>query len=99
MPERSFRTKAGYQYPVCARCCGVLLGNVAAIAGAFVFVPRPVILLICCGVMFVDWLLQRIGVCKSTNPRRLVTGFVGGYGLFTLLYVYALWALVRAVVF
>ena len=98
MPQRSFRTKEGYQHPVCARCLGVLAGNAAAIAGAFIFVPNWLILLLCCGVMFIDWLLQRLRIIKSTNPRRFATGVVGGYGLFTLLYVYVLWALVRLVI-
>lgn len=97
MPARSFRTKEGYQHPVCARCLGVLIGNAAAIVGAFVFVPHWLILMACCGVMFVDWLLQRLRIIKSTNPRRLATGVIGGYGLFTLLYVYVLWSLVQRI--
>lgn len=34
------------------------------------------------GIMGVDWGVQETGFLESTNPRRLVTGFCGGLGLF-----------------
>lgn len=87
-PERSFFYK-GYQFPVCARCTGVLFASVAAC------VMFPIYLLgqgWCVGmslVMFLDWFIQRIGVKESTNTRRLLTGLAGGYGVMTLqLYMY-----------
>ena len=86
MPERSFYYK-GWQFPLCARCTGVLLGNIAAIAGAFIFVPVFWVFLAGCAIMFLDWLLQRIGLLESTNTRRLVTGILGGYSLFSIMYV------------
>jgi len=86
MSDRSFYYK-GWQFPVCARCTGVLFGNIAAIAGAFIFVPGLGVFLVGCAVMFLDWLLQRIGLLESTNARRLITGILGGYSLLSIMYV------------
>lgn len=39
--------------------------------------------------MFLDWLIQRVGIKESTNSRRFITGLIGGYGFMTLqLYLY-----------
>ncbi len=88
MPERSFFFK-GYQFPVCARCTGVLVSSIAA---CMVFFRYPLGWQWCiglCFVMFLDWFIQWTGIRKSTNIRRLVTGLVGGYGCMTLqLYLY-----------
>ena len=37
-----------------------------------------------CAVMFIDWFIQYIDLCPSTNIRRLLTGIIGGYSLTTL---------------
>lgn len=34
-------------------------------------------------IMFLDWVLQYIGILESTNLRRLITGIMGGYGIMT----------------
>lgn len=40
-------------------------------------------------VMFLDWFVQFLKIRESTNLRRLVTGFIGGFGVTTLhLHVY-----------
>ncbi len=36
------------------------------------------------GVMGADWMIQEAGIKESTNPRRFVTGILGGFGLFNL---------------
>lgn len=88
MPERSFFIK-GYQFPVCARCTGVLISSIAA---CMVFFLYPLGWQWCAAlsfVMFFDWFIQWTGIRESTNIRRLVTGMVGGYGCMTLqLYIY-----------
>lgn len=88
MPERSFFIR-GYQFPVCARCTGVLISSIIA---CFIFVFYRIDFKICIalsGIMFLDWLIQHIGIRESTNPRRFVTGLIGGLGFMTLqLYVY-----------
>ena len=82
-PERSFFIR-GKQFPICARCTGVLIGNIMAYICFFICVPPPEYCLIGCAVMFVDWYIQYIKLCKSTNMRRLITGIIGGYSLATL---------------
>lgn len=88
MPERSFFYK-GYQFPVCARCTGVIVATIPAI---IVFIKKKLSIKTCVamsGVMFTDWFIQRIGIKESTNKRRFITGLIGGFGFTTLhLYLY-----------
>lgn len=88
MPERSFFYR-GYQFPVCARCTGVILSSVLAF---FVFFKKKLSYAVCVamsGVMLADWLLQYLKIKESSNGRRLVTGLIGGFGYATLhLYFY-----------
>ena len=83
MPERSFFIK-GRQFPVCARCTGVLAGNMAAYALFFIYAIPPEFCVLGCAMMFIDWFIQYIGIRESTNIRRLITGIIGGYSLATL---------------
>lgn len=83
MPERSLFFK-GKQFPVCARCTGVFLGSIMGIVIYFIL-PLPLwVCILCCAVMFADWLIQRVGVRKSTNIRRLITGIVCGVGIWNI---------------
>jgi len=83
-PERSFFYK-GKQFPICARCTGVTIGQTTAIILAlfkrFLSFPIAFSLLI---IMGFDWGIQAIHIKESTNIRRLITGFCGGLGLFTV---------------
>lgn len=80
IPERSFSIK-GKQFPVCARCTGAFIGYfVGGILFLFFAIPLYIDILLC-ALMFVDWLIQRIGICESDNIRRVVTGFLCGLGL------------------
>ena len=79
-PDRSFFYKT-YQFPVCARCTGVLIGYAIAIPVYCFYGNRclydvPVAL-----VMLLDWSLQFLGIKESTNKRRFITGILGGYGI------------------
>jgi uncharacterized membrane protein len=81
--DRSFSVK-GKQFPVCARCTGVLIGNIGAFLIFFVY-PLPILFcLVGCAIMFADWLIQYLNIRESTNVRRLITGVIGGYSLTTL---------------
>lgn len=80
MPERSFFIK-GYQFPVCARCTGVLIGYIACLIGHFIFGTKLTVCLAGCLVMFTDWYIQYLDIKESTNIRRLITGIMGGYGV------------------
>ena len=79
-PDRSFFYK-NRQFPVCARCTGVIIGQFLAII-MFVLKIRINILIsvLFCGIMFTDWFIQKINICPSNNIRRLITGGLGGYG-------------------
>lgn len=83
MPERSFFIK-GEQFPVCARCTGVLIGDLAAYSVFLIYTLPLKFYMIGCAVMFIDWFMQYIDLCPSTNIRRLLTGIIGGYSLTTL---------------
>lgn len=84
--ERSFFIK-GYQFPVCARCTGVILGQISEIIlliiGINTGLPAAIILL---AFMGLDWFIQFTKLKESTNTRRLITGFTGGMGLTYIYY-------------
>lgn len=81
--DRSFFIK-GYQFPVCARCTGVILASVFAMIIFFIYPLSAGVSLVLSFVMFLDWFVQRTGIRESNNIRRLVTGLLGGYGFMTL---------------
>ncbi len=81
IPERSFAVK-GYQFPICARCFGVMVGYAITIPCVFLFGKDIVLYIIFMFLMFLDWFVQYIEICESTNIRRFVTGVLGGYGVF-----------------
>ena len=83
MPERSFFIK-GYQFPVCARCTGVIISSVLAV---LLFFKKKLPISLCIAlssVMLIDWGIQYLEIKESTNIRRLVTGLIGGFGYTTL---------------
>ena len=86
MPDRSFFFR-GYQFPVCARCTGVILGQTIAVvmllcAIRIRFILSAILLLI----MGIDWGLQFFKILMSNNVRRLITGILGGFGLTYIYY-------------
>jgi uncharacterized membrane protein len=83
MPERSFFYK-GYQFPVCARCTGVMVGTLLAVPLFFKTGFHRIPVFLGLAAMWTDWVLQRAQVLESTNPRRLVTGVAGGFGVMSL---------------
>ncbi|WP_211220725.1 DUF2085 domain-containing protein [Paenibacillus terrigena] len=79
--DRSFAWQ-GYQFPICARCTGVILGQIGMVILLLMSVRITLgVSVIGLGIMFIDWLLQRLKVKESTNWRRLITGILGGCGL------------------
>lgn len=78
--ERSFSFR-GYQFPVCARCTGLFLGN---IIGAFLWIIKIKInfkiSLLLISIMALDGFLQLIKIKNSNNVTRLITGFFAGIG-------------------
>lgn len=89
-PDRSFFYH-GKQFPVCARCTGVVIGNLLAMV---LFPVVDINFLVCCLfclILLLDWLIQYLQIKESTNLRRLVTGILCGYGLLTIELHIALW--------
>lgn len=78
--DRSFFVK-GWQFPLCARCTGVVLGQLFGFPAAAVLDIPLSAAAICCEATLADWSVQQAGIKQSTNIRRLVTGFAGGFGL------------------
>ena len=82
-PERSFFYK-NMQFPVCARCTGVIIGQFLAIIFFLLQIRLNFLIsILFCAIMFGDWLLQKLNILPSTNIRRLITGLLGGYGYIT----------------
>lgn len=84
MPERSFFFK-GYQLPVCARCCGVMIGYSIFLLTNPIYSLTIQTSFLFCSIMFVDWFIQYIHILQSNNIRRVITGIIGGYGFISLL--------------
>lgn len=80
MPERSIFFR-GKQFPVCARCTGVYIGELLALLSVKWFRPPLWVVPLFCAVMLVDWGIQALKWRESTNIRRLITGLLCGYGL------------------
>ena len=80
LPERSFFIK-GYQFPVCARCTGVLIGYIVGFILHFILGTNLLYCLLACLIMFLDWYIQYLKIKESNNIRRLITGLMGGYGV------------------
>ena len=76
--ERSFYYK-GYQFPICARCSGIYLGN---IIGIFIYIKIPIILLILlASLTFIDGFIQLLTSYKSNNYIRFITGIISGIAI------------------
>ena len=87
MPERSFFFR-GHQFPICARCTGVLIGYIIGIF-YLIFYNKlgytfELLLMI---PLLIDGIGQYRGYFVSTNIRRLITGILGGISFICLLRV------------
>ncbi len=82
-PGRSFFYH-GYQFPVCARCTGVILGYVIAIPCYLLFGFRKKLSAAGALVMFSDWAIQQAKIKESNNKRRFLTGIAGGFSIMSI---------------
>ena len=86
MYRRSFSIY-GYQFPVCARCTGLGLGQFFGFIFSFVllkydiliFIPPAILSLMILGI---DGLGQFYKKWESTNLRRFITGLLCGFFVF-----------------
>lgn len=86
MHERSFSYR-GYQLPVCARCTGILVGQIIGFIGIVLgfrinFLWSLVLII----PMAIDGLIQLMKIMKSNNIRRFVTGSMAGIGYANFLF-------------
>ena len=79
MPERSFFYKS-YQYPLCARCTGILAGYFVGTAILFFYCLPVLLCFLAAYIMFLDWFIQYKDIRVSTNRRRFITGLICGIG-------------------
>ena len=77
--DRSFNI-GHYQFPVCARCTGILISTIFTYIFYFkkrVKVEKCIWMMI---PLVVDGMLQYLEICESNNRRRFVTGLFWGFG-------------------
>lgn len=85
LPNRSFFFH-GRQFPLCARCSGILLGIVVSPL-ICAFAPENMyISLALIGLMVVDGLTQLKGWRESNNWLRLFTGVCFSYGIVSVVF-------------
>lgn len=82
--DRSFIWRGRRKFPICARCTGELLGIIGCAVTAFFWLPSAAAAALMLVPMVVDGFLQLLTPYESTNFRRVVTGFLFGYGLCAL---------------
>ncbi|MBI5460143.1 DUF2085 domain-containing protein [Methanobacterium sp.] len=83
IPERTFNIK-GYYFPVCSRCTGIYTGAILFFIYSLLFlvdytlilIPAPIIIL----PLVIDGSTQFLGLRKSNNSLRFITGFTAGTG-------------------
>lgn len=79
-PDRSFFVEK-YQFPVCARCTGIILSSVFAIV-VYMFYRLPIkFYFFMVVIMGVDGGIQYLKIKESNNIRRFITGCLGGFGM------------------
>ena len=98
MPSRSFFI-GSYQFPLCARCTGIMAGRVIALLLFPIFyfaldiplLPALIVLPILLVPLAVDGLVQKFTSYESTNFRRMVTGILWGFAEMTLILMGIVW--------
>ena len=88
MPSRSFFV-GEYQFPLCARCTGIMVGRVIALLlFPFVRIPLKIALIVLPLLLVplaVDGMVQKYTSYESNNFKRMVTGILWGYAEITLI--------------
>lgn len=82
MPSRSFFV-FGYQCPLCARCTGVLIGQIAALF-TFAFLPSTPYIALLLLPMAIDGASQYVSLRQSNQWLRLISGLLGGFSFANL---------------
>lgn len=76
--DRSFQIK-GWQFPICSRCTGILIGQIIGLIlySSRIRIPFSIDFLFLV-MMFLDWFVQYKHIRESTNSRRVITGTLAG---------------------
>lgn len=84
-PERSFFLY-GYQFPLCSRCTGVLIGYLCSffLLAFDLLIPITVCILFLVPLVL-DGMIQLLFYIMSNNTRRFVTGVLFGVGFIQLI--------------
>ena len=91
IPDRCFIIR-GKRMKTCARCVGAMFGHIVSFILFLVGHLLPLyIASILTVIMLIDWSLQTFIDIPSTNPRRLITGFIGGLGVGTFIWTGVGW--------
>ncbi len=94
MPERSFFV-GGYQFPLCARCTGILVGHIIGL----ILLPIHVFGLIW-GLLMIPMVLdggiQYLTSYRSNNIRRFLTGLL--YGVSFISFIHSLFHFIKGMI-
>ena len=80
LDERSFHYK-GKKFPICARCTGELVGIFVSLFSCFFFMLPVWVCILIMIPLIVDGTVQMFTKYESNNLKRVITGFLFGYGL------------------
>ncbi len=84
-PERSFFI-SGYQFPLCARCTGILIGYLcSAVLLIFGYVINYLLCFLFLVPLVLDGGIQLLFNILSNNTRRFTTGIIFGIGFIHLI--------------
>lgn len=92
IPERCLVVR-GRRMEICARCFGCNIGHLGALV-LFIIGHLPAWYwgATALGTMFIDWGAQEMFGHMSNNPRRVLTGVIGGLGMGILFWTSVRWA-------
>jgi len=80
IPERSFFYK-GKQFPVCARCTGMLLGYLTFPLYVLHIFAANIFISIALNIpAYIDGITQAASLRESNNALRVITGILSGIG-------------------
>ena len=85
IPERSFFIHH-YQFPVCARCTGIMLGELIRLCTLKKTLISPKISALMMIPLIIDGTIQHKTDYESNNAKRLASGLLFGYGATELLF-------------
>lgn len=84
IPERSFFFK-NYQFPICARCTGIIIGYITAIILCILQVHIETYINIFLIIpMGIDGTVQFFTSYTSNNFKRFITGILAGIGFISI---------------